>query len=110
MAQKIYVLADSSKINTYDLNEFGSLSQIDGLITDSGIDEEGNASHEAPSGQCDGGRIKEKKSCGASFLSLNKTNIYACKNEHKNIFGNAGNIMNMDKIEKHERKIEQKIG
>lgn len=41
VAQKIYVLADSSKINTYDLNEFGSLSQIDGLITDSGIDEEG---------------------------------------------------------------------
>ena len=41
VAKKVYVLADSSKINTYDLNEFGSLSQIDGLITDAGIDEEG---------------------------------------------------------------------
>lgn len=41
VAKKIYILADSSKINTYDLNEFGSLSKIDGLITDSGIDEEG---------------------------------------------------------------------
>ena len=40
VAKKIYVLADSSKINTYNLNEFGSLSQIDGLITDAGIDEE----------------------------------------------------------------------
>lgn len=40
VAKKIYVLADSSKMNTYNLNEFGSLSQIDGLITDSGIDEE----------------------------------------------------------------------
>lgn len=27
-------------MNTYNLNEFGSLSQIDGLITDAGIDEE----------------------------------------------------------------------
>lgn len=41
VAKKIYVLADSSKINTYDLNEFGNLSQIDGLITDSGMDDEG---------------------------------------------------------------------
>lgn len=40
-ARKIYVLADSSKLNTYDLNEFGSLAQINGLITDAGIDEEG---------------------------------------------------------------------
>ena len=40
VAKKIYVLADSSKMNTYNLNEFGSLSQIDGLITDAGIDEE----------------------------------------------------------------------
>ena len=29
-----------SKMNTYNLNEFGSLSQIDGLITDANIDEE----------------------------------------------------------------------
>lgn len=41
VAKKIYVLADSSKINTYDLNVFGSLRQISGLITDTGIDEEG---------------------------------------------------------------------
>ena len=33
-------MVDSSKMNTYDLNEFGSLSQVDGLITDSGLDEE----------------------------------------------------------------------
>lgn len=41
VAKKVYVLADSSKINTYDLNEFGHLSQVDGVITDAGIDEEG---------------------------------------------------------------------
>ena len=41
VAKKVYVLVVSSNINTYDLNEFGSLSQIDGLITDSEIDEEG---------------------------------------------------------------------
>ena len=40
VAKKIYVLADSSKMNTYNMNEFGSLSQIDGLITDANIDEE----------------------------------------------------------------------
>ncbi len=40
VAKKVYVLADSSKMNMYDLNEFGSLLQIDGLITDAGIDEE----------------------------------------------------------------------
>lgn len=41
VAKKIYVLADSSKFNTYDLNGFASLSQVDGVITDAGIDEEG---------------------------------------------------------------------
>lgn len=41
MAEKIYILADSSKINTYDLNEFGSLNQCTAVITDDGIDEEG---------------------------------------------------------------------
>ena len=40
VAKKVYVMVDSSKMNTYDLNEFGSLSQVDGLITDSGLDEE----------------------------------------------------------------------
>lgn len=41
MAEKTYILADSSKVNTYDLNEFGVLNQITGMITDNGIDEEG---------------------------------------------------------------------
>lgn len=41
VAKKIYILADSSKFNTYDLNSFASLSQVNGVITDSGIDEEG---------------------------------------------------------------------
>lgn len=41
MAEKTYILADSSKVNTYDLNEFGSLNQITAVITDDGIDEEG---------------------------------------------------------------------
>ena len=43
VAKKIYILADSSKFNTYDLNSFASLSQVNGVITDSGIDEEGKA-------------------------------------------------------------------
>ncbi|MEG0963164.1 MAG: DeoR/GlpR family DNA-binding transcription regulator [Lachnospiraceae bacterium] len=41
VAKKIYLLADASKLNTYDLNEFGLLSQVDGVITDAMIDEEG---------------------------------------------------------------------
>lgn len=41
VAKRIYLLADSSKFNTYDLNEFGALSHTDGVITDEGIDEEG---------------------------------------------------------------------
>ena len=41
VAKKIYLLTDSSKFNTYDLNEFANLSQVSGVITDSGIDEEG---------------------------------------------------------------------
>lgn len=43
VAQKVYVLADSSKFNTYDLNSYGALSQVDGLITDAGITEDGMA-------------------------------------------------------------------
>lgn len=34
-------MTDSSKFNTYDLNGFAALSQVDGVITDAGIDEEG---------------------------------------------------------------------
>lgn len=42
VAQKIYLLVDSSKINTYDLSDFGSLSQINGgVIVDNGINQEG---------------------------------------------------------------------
>ncbi|MCD7744579.1 MAG: DeoR/GlpR family DNA-binding transcription regulator [Lachnospiraceae bacterium] len=41
VSKEVYVLADSSKINTYDLNEFGHLSNLAGLITDSQINEEG---------------------------------------------------------------------
>ena len=40
-AKRIYLLADSSKFNTYDLNEFASLSRVDTVITDAGLDEEG---------------------------------------------------------------------
>ena len=40
VAKKVYLMVDSSKMNTYNLNEFGSLSQVDGPITDSGLDEE----------------------------------------------------------------------
>jgi len=41
VAKETYLLADSTKFNTYDLNCFGSLSQIKAVITDSGITEEG---------------------------------------------------------------------
>lgn len=41
VAKKIYLLTDSSKFNTYDLNGFANLSQVNGVITDAGIDEEG---------------------------------------------------------------------
>lgn len=41
VAKKTYLLTDSSKFNTYDLNGFASLSQVDGIITDAAIDEEG---------------------------------------------------------------------
>lgn len=42
VAKQIYVLADSSKFNIYDLNEFASLQQVDGVVTDSCLDEEGD--------------------------------------------------------------------
>ena len=41
VAKRTYLLTDSSKFNTYDLNGFAALSQVDGVITDAGIDEEG---------------------------------------------------------------------
>lgn len=41
VAKKTYLLTDASKFNTYDLNGFACLSQIDGIITDEAIDEEG---------------------------------------------------------------------
>ena len=41
VAKTVYLMADSTKINTYDLNHFGHLTQIGTLITDSGIDRDG---------------------------------------------------------------------
>ncbi|MCR4955448.1 MAG: DeoR/GlpR family DNA-binding transcription regulator, partial [Lachnospiraceae bacterium] len=40
VAQKVYLMVDSTKFNTYDLTAFASLEQFAGVITDSGIDEE----------------------------------------------------------------------
>lgn len=40
ISKKVYLLVDSSKFNTYDINEFGSLEQLTAIITDNGIDEE----------------------------------------------------------------------
>lgn len=41
VAKETYLLADSSKFNTYDLNSFASLSQVKAVITDSNINAEG---------------------------------------------------------------------
>ena len=41
VARHVYLLLDSSKINTYDLNQFGHLSHVDTVITDNGIDKNG---------------------------------------------------------------------
>ncbi len=38
VSSKIFLLADSSKFNTYDLHDFGSLKSIHAVITDEGID------------------------------------------------------------------------
>lgn len=43
VAEKVYILVDSSKFHIYNLTSFASLSQVDGLITDDGISEEGKA-------------------------------------------------------------------
>jgi DeoR/GlpR family transcriptional regulator of sugar metabolism len=40
VAKKICLMVDSSKFNCYDLHEFGSLKQVDIVITDEGIDED----------------------------------------------------------------------
>lgn len=41
LAKETYLLADSSKFNIYDLNDFGSLGKVDGLITDNAISKGG---------------------------------------------------------------------
>ena len=41
VAREIYLLADSSKFNTYDLHIFAALHQVKGVITDSNISKEG---------------------------------------------------------------------
>jgi DeoR/GlpR family transcriptional regulator of sugar metabolism len=41
VAKETYLLADSSKFNTYDLNSFASLSRVKAVITDSNINAEG---------------------------------------------------------------------
>lgn len=39
VANKVYLLVDSSKFNTYDLTEYAHLKQFTGIITDNEIDE-----------------------------------------------------------------------
>ncbi len=39
LANKVYLLADSSKFNTYDLTAYAHLNQFAGVITDKGIDD-----------------------------------------------------------------------
>ena len=41
VARNIYLLVDSTKINTYDINEFGHISKLTGVITDGNIDRDG---------------------------------------------------------------------
>lgn len=41
LAKETYLLADSSKFNTYDLNDFGSLNKVKGVITDGAIEKDG---------------------------------------------------------------------
>lgn len=41
VAERVILLADSSKMNTYELSSFGSLEDIDTLVTDSNISQEG---------------------------------------------------------------------
>lgn len=41
VAERVILLADSSKLNTYELSSFGSLQDIDTLVTDSNISQEG---------------------------------------------------------------------
>lgn len=39
VANEVYLMADSSKFNTYDLTAYARLDQFAGIITDSGVDE-----------------------------------------------------------------------
>ena len=41
VASRVHLLVDSSKINTYELSQFGHLKQVDTVITDRGIDRDG---------------------------------------------------------------------
>jgi len=43
VANRVYLLADSSKFNTYDLTAYARLDQFAGIITDKGIDEKTRA-------------------------------------------------------------------
>ena len=43
MAEKVYLLVDSTKFNTYDLTAYAHLQQFAGIITDRGIDEKTKA-------------------------------------------------------------------
>ncbi len=40
LAKKVYLLADSSKFNEFDMHKFGSLRQVDAVITDFGLKNE----------------------------------------------------------------------
>lgn len=41
VSEKVILLADSSKLNTYQLSSFGKLEDVDTIVTDSGISPEG---------------------------------------------------------------------
>ena len=43
VAEKVYLLVDSTKFNTYDLTAYAHLQQFAGIITDRGIDEKTKA-------------------------------------------------------------------
>ena len=41
VASRVFLLVDSSKVGTYDVNRFGHLNKIHMVITDDGLDREG---------------------------------------------------------------------
>lgn len=43
VASKVFLLADSSKMNTYDMTQYGHLENVNAVITDSGIDKHGES-------------------------------------------------------------------